>query len=351
MRLLPRVVILSAVLLVVLLSSSSVRAECERLYAGGINQTCRAAQTPTVTQVNLEVVTITNPTDSSQDACRLDMVAQGDFSSYYNATVDGKVNKDSTGSLTTPGGYHGYSFTIYQRKLTPTILRADFWLRGDNPTSYDELNRDGFSGSTRFLYQVNMLEWSVYEKDTWYTWKIPITPPRESANLPVLYQKCMRDIELAREKKRRAVYIDKQELAIELARESALAEIEFLNGEITTMENALANIGALITQATEAINTALEKRRRLITLEEQYAETVNAFWAEQTQAYMTFSMWANERLSNIDKQLAQAEQFKATIEQLESEFQAELQATRERIQEKVKELEALAAQGTNGEDN
>ena len=347
MRLLPRVVILSAVLLVVLLSSSSVRAECERLYAGGINQTCRAAQTPTVTQVNLEVVTITNPTDSSQDSCHLNAVIHGDFSSWRKAIDDGKVNKGG-GSLRMPGRDW---MSIYYMDLTSTEFRVDFYLGSQNPISYNYLLSKGLPHHTRFLSQVNMLEYGVREADTGYTWKIPITPPRESANLPVLYQKCMRDIELAREKKRRAVYIDKQELAIELARESALAEIEFLNGEITTMENALANIGALITQATEAINTALEKRRRLITLEEQYAETVNAFWAEQTQAYMTFSMWANERLSNIDKQLAQAEQFKATIEQLESEFQAELQATRERIQEKVKELEALAAQGTNGEDN
>ncbi len=343
MRFAPRVAILSAVLLIVLFASNPVSAECERLYPSGLNQTCRAAQSPTITQVNLEVVTLTN------DACRLDMVVQGDFSSWHQAIENGRVTKGSGGTRT-PGRF-GVPFTLHFMELSPSTLRATFWR--DNPKSYDDLNREGMPRSSSFLSEVDSFGWSVEEADTGYSWRFPISPPYESANLPALYQKCMQDIELSREGKERRIYIDKHEIAISMARQSALAEIAFLDGEIIMMTQALSDIQALITQASEAISNALEKRRKLITLEEQYAETINAFWAEQTQAYMTFSTWATERLSNIDQQLAEAEQFRTTIEQLETEFQQELADTRERIRQKVEELEALATPETetNGEEN
>lgn len=347
------VAVLSATLLVVLVESSPAHAECERLYPHGVSKVCRAAQTPKIEKVNLVVTAITHPTALENDYCRLDAVFLGDFASWRAAWEDGRVKNDS-GSMRSPWGDSDKSFDLVTMSLTDTELyttladeNSDIWgyyeYNQDNRHTPWELNNQGLPENFAFLATVNTFVWHLREGVAGYTWHISVKPPREAANLEVLFNKCMKDIELVREGVERRQYIAKHELAIEMARQSALAEIEFLNGEIATMETALSDIAVLVTQATEAINSALERRRKLITLEEQYAETINAFWAEQTQSYMTFSAWAYERLSNIDQQLAGAEAFKATIETLESEFQAELEQIKERVRQTIEELEALAS--------
>ena len=326
-------------LLFIIGAPRTASAECELLHPGGLNKTCRAAQSPTIERVNLQVTVFTFPIQPQSDYCRLDVVFTGDFSSLKAALDENRVTHGGWKALRVRGSDIDLEFVA----ASGSDLRASI-----SGYSYGYLNSYGLPSGLDRLSTTSSLVWQWIESGTRYQWDVPIPPPRESANPPALFLNCMHEIELAREKQERKVYITKHEIAVEMARQAALTEIAFLDGEVATMETALSDIQVLITQASEAINTALEKRRKLIILEEQYAETINAFWAEQTQAYMTFSAWAYERLDNIDQQIAQAEEFKATIQQLEAEFQAELQATRERIREKVKELEELA---TNGKEN
>ena len=181
----------------------------------------------------------------------------------------------------------------------------------------------------------------MYEDGKEYEVNIYVEPPREATNLPALYRKCLSDIELAREAVKRRIYVTKQQVAIDLARQAAQAEVEFLNGEIEYMESAVEEIQSAITKAEEAIDQAFTQRRALILIEEAFGKIINAFWSGTWSKYQTFYEWADERLTTIDAQLVEAERFKADIEAIELQFLTELSATRLKAREKVKELEEL----------
>lgn len=117
MRFLPRVVVLSAVLLVILFASSPTHAECERLYPDGLNQTCRAAQSPTIEQVNLEAVSFYFPDAPFHDYCRLDILFTGDFSSLSAALDGGRVRHGEYNQLRP-------AVVLAPIEVTPTSLRA-----------------------------------------------------------------------------------------------------------------------------------------------------------------------------------------------------------------------------------
>ena len=101
--------------------------ECERLYSQGLNTTCRAVQTPTVSHVSLEAVAVTYPTTPEYDYCRLDFVAKGDFAEFrqeYAAVESGTVQL-GRGVFLSRGGYNNRSPAV-PLEWTDGTLRAAF---------------------------------------------------------------------------------------------------------------------------------------------------------------------------------------------------------------------------------
>ena len=325
--------------------------ECERLYPQGLNKTCRAVQTPTVERVSLEAIAVTFDTEPERDYCRLEAVVHGDFTSFKQV-LDDKKAKAGQGVIASnprwgqmrPGAW-GQRLNLLS--VTDKALRfgaeGDKWFAYSLPGrfTYYYLTNDGVPGLLSNLSTASFFKLSIQEGNATYAWEIDISPPREATNLPALYQKCLSDIELAREAVKRRIYVTKQQVAIDLARQAAEAEVEFLNGEIEYMESAVEEIQSAITKAEEAIDQALTQRRALILIEEAFGKIINAFWSGTWSEYQTFYEWADGRLTAIDAQLAEAERFKADIEAIELQFLTELSATRLKAREKAIELEEL----------
>ncbi len=327
--------------------------ECERLYPRELNKTCRAVQTPTVERVSLEAVAVTKENEPQSDYCRLDTVVYGNMQSLQEALESNKVRVsqvwlkgvDEFDRHSLASG----SFIEQGMRLTFTS-NTDFFgcypnqfsrYVNENTLSYVFLKNRGLPEGLGLLQEVEALYMYVSEADTGYSFTIPIQPPRESTNLPALYQKCLSDIELAREAVKRRIYVTKQEVAVDLARASAEAEVTFLQKEIAFMQDAVAEMEVAIGKAEEAIDQMLAHRRTLLLVEETFGNILNAFWSGTFSKYQSFSAWANERLESIDNQLNEAEQYKKDIEAIEIEFLIQLNETKLRAAEKAREIEEL----------
>ena len=316
--------------------------ECERLYPKGLNTQCRAVQTPTVSHVSLEAVAMTHPTEPEKDYCRLDFIAHGELSQFKEAVESGTVRLIDRVHLATSQKYND-RIRAQPLEWTDQYLRATLGDKGlgRRRLTYSYINRYGLPETLEELKDVLYVGAYVREGEREYFVNSPISTPRESTNLPALYRKCLSDIELAREGVERRIYVTKQEIAVELARASAQAEVTFLQKEIAFMQEAVVEMEVAIGKAEEAIDQMLAHRRTLLLVEETFGNILNAFWSGTFSKYQSFSAWANERLESIDNQLNEAEQYKKDIEAIEIEFLIQLNETKQRAAEKAREIEEL----------
>ena len=297
--------------------------ECERLYSKGLNTQCRAVQTPIVSSVSLEAVAVTFENEPDKDYCRLDFQVNGDMSEFKQAIDSGTVKLIRGPNLAygNPRNPQNISARIYE--WNEQGLRATFSAQSSGRQyTYARLNRYGLSEHLNVLKKAVYLRIDLREGDKEYTLLSSIQTPREAFNLPAMYLKCQNDIRLAREGVKRRELVIQRQVAIEFARQTALAEIEFLNNEIAFVEEAILEMQTSIVAAEEAIEEALAKRRTLLLIEEQFGTILNAFWTNLNLRHDTFYEWADERLESIDTLLTDAEAHKTAIEKLEKRFQA-----------------------------
>ena len=317
-----------------------------------------AVEEPTIERLSLKAVPITHPTHPRSDYCRLDVVLHGDFSSLSEALEAERVEFHDLMYVVAryPTGFPR-EIDITPLSVTASEMHATidddgwFFRYGNHHTPSSGVNPN-------MPYLATIDEVGVFVTEgTWegprvYRWFFNVQPPREATNVEALFNKCFREIELAHERQERQRYVTQHQLAIEMARETAEIEVEFLNGEITMMEIALVDIRAAVDQAGTVIDEALERRRVLIGLEQTFAAIINAFWTDQADAFSSFTLWADEQLANIDQLIDDATDSKAELEKMETAFEAELEATRERARQAAEELQKtadLAASGTGGD--